>query len=163
MEENKKKFITQLVIFLIFSLIAPIIYITIRFDLVNTTKNISLWGLVIILLVIGVSAFLIKYYLDGVKTKYSFLKKFLTGFVKVIIPLGIALAITIFIYLKADEIMSQMATFIEAISVIIGCELIAIVINPLPKWAFDNNVEGLVQICDKIFHREESEEKKEGE
>lgn len=33
--------------------------------------------------------------------------------------------------------------------------MIAIVINPFPKWCFDNNVEGLVEIGDRIFHRGE--------
>jgi len=43
----------------------------------------------------------------------------------------------------------------EFLLVTIGCESVAIVVNPFPKWCFENNIEGLVEIGDRIFHRSE--------
>ena len=41
----------------------------------------------------------------------------------------------------------------EALYVIIPCEAIAIVINPFPKWCFDNNIDGIGEILDKVKNR----------
>lgn len=126
---NKKR----LICFLCFALVIPMIYLTIRFNLFTVTKTRSLWALIVVALFLGVAGVLIKYYLDGMKAKYSLLKQILEGFVKVILPLIIALACTIFIYLKAESILNNMTLFIEALCVIICCEAVAIVINPLPN------------------------------
>lgn len=41
----------------------------------------------------------------------------------------------------------------EALYVIIPCETVGIVLNPFPKWCFENNIEGLGEIFDKITKR----------
>lgn len=41
----------------------------------------------------------------------------------------------------------------EALYVIIPCEAVGIVLNPFPKWCFENNIEGLGEIFDKITKR----------
>ena len=46
----------------------------------------------------------------------------------------------------------------EALYVIIPCEFVAIIVNPLPKWCFENNVDGIVEIADKILSKKEDKE-----
>lgn len=89
---------------------------------------------------------LIKFYLDGMKTKYSWFKQVLEGVIKLILPL--TLVLLIFLWLGDNIKMVK-----EALYIIIPCELVAICVNPLPKWCFDNNVEGMGEIADKIFHK----------
>lgn len=154
-----KKFIGELTAFIVLSLVIPLTYLCIRFNLFTTRQSISIWGLIVVVFIIGIIALFINYYLSGMKTRHSLLKQILSGFVKLILPLGILLAISIWMYLKSDYIVANMKMFIEAIVVIMVCEIPAIIINPLPKWCFDNNVEGLAQITDKLLHK--NEDKKE--
>lgn len=110
----------------------------------------------IISVLIAVIITLIKYYISGLKTRYSRIKQVLEGFIKVIIPILILLGLVIWFKVEAEWILSQTNILIELLLVFLVSEGIAIVINPLPKWAFDNNVEGLSEIADKIFNKEES-------
>ena len=80
------------------------------------------------------------------KAKYSLFKQILQGIIKLIMPLTILLVT--FIWLGDNINIVK-----EALYIIIPCELVAIVINPLPKWAFDNNVEGISEIADKILSK----------
>lgn len=145
-----KKFVTQLCLFCLFSIIIPITYLTIRFNLFQVTSRlqIGLWGIIVIGILIGGLSVLVKYYLDGMKTKYSLLKQILQGLIKLILPLLLALVILVF--LKDNVIL-----VIESLVVIIPCEIVAIVINPFPKWCFDNNIDGIVAITDKILRKED--------
>ena len=152
------KFKVKLGVFFAFSMIIPIIYLTIRFKLISGTKTqLSIWFFIVLLIFFGVLAVFIKYYLDGMKTKYSFLKQLLEGFVKVIMPLGIVLIGFIFFKSKLEWITSNINKVIEAFVVLLLCETIAVIINPLPKWAFDNKVDGIVAITDKILKKEKTE------
>ena len=99
---------------------------------------------------LGVISVLIKFYLDGMKTKYSLAKQILQGIIKLILPLVLALSIVI--WLGDNVVMIK-----EALYIIIPCELVAIVVNPLPKWCFENNVEGISEIADKILNKNKEE------
>ena len=98
---------------------------------------------------------MIKYYLDGMKTKYSMVKQILIGVIRVLLPITAVLLFAIWFKGKAEWIVENMNVLIEVLGVILASETIAIIVNPLPKWAFNNNVEGLVEITDKILHKEE--------
>ena len=87
---------------------------------------------------------LISFYLEGMKTKYSIWKQIITGVSKLILPLLTLLVLLV--WLK-----DNIGLLIETLAVLIPCELIAIIINPLPKWCFYNNVEGIGEIADRIF------------
>lgn len=128
--------------------IAPIIYLIIRYRLfeVKTTVQLNLWQIVAILF-FGIVITTIGYYcVSALKTKYFWWKQIVVGVVKLIIPLSIALVITTWLSNNINILK-------EFLIVTIICESIAIVINPLPKWCFENNIEGLVEIGDKVFHR----------
>lgn len=57
-------------------------------------------------------------------------------------------------YFIVNWFAENMAILKEVLIVVMCCEAVAIVINPFPKWCFENNINGLVEIGDKIFHRE---------
>lgn len=145
--KNKKQFTILFCLFLLFSVGVPIAYLCIRFNLFkDKTLAISMGGILVFGILLAVLGVMIKYYLDGMKTKYSFLKKILQGTLKVILPLALLTFIMVYI---GDNI-----TFIkEALFIITPCEALAVIINPLPKWCFDNNIDGLAKISDKIFKR----------
>lgn len=140
----------RLALFLLFSTVAPITYMIIRFHLFQTTTKlqVGLAGIVVIGIMMGVISVLIKFYLEGMKCKYSLFKQILQGIIKLILPLILILVILIWFRDNIDMIR-------ESLYVIIPCELVAIVVNPLPKWCFDNNIEGLTEIADKIFKKGE--------
>ena len=135
----------------------PCAYITIRFNLFTSKNAISLWGIIIVCLIFLTISVLIKYYLAGMKTKWSYLKQLLEGFCKIILPIIVILIITIFLKMKLQWLCNNMNLFIEVLIVILASEIIAVVINPLSKWAFDNNVQGLIEITDKIIKKGEDE------
>lgn len=144
--EKKQNFLIRLFSFLFISIIAPSTYLIVRFNLFQCTSKlqIGLWGC-IVFLILGITIkVLITFYLEGMKTKYSIWKQIITGFSRLILPLLILLILLV--WLK-----DNIGLLIEALAVLIPCELIAIVINPLPKWCFDNNVEGIGEIADRIF------------
>ncbi len=155
---QKKELITRLILFLMFSLIAPITYISIRCKLFSTKTTISVWFIIVLGVVLAIVSLIIKYYLDGMKTKYSIFKQILEGFIKVILPITFVLISVVWFKSKMEWIVSNVNLMIEILSIILGCEVIAVIVNPLPKWAFENNVDGLVQITDKIFHKKEGDE-----
>ena len=153
--ENKKTFYTKLSLFIVFAFVVPVVYMSIRFNLFVSKSRLSLWGLLLIALVMIVFAVMIKFYLDGMKTKWSYGKQLIKGFVKVILPLLFILVLSLYIKNHLDEFIRDINLIIEAISVIAISETIAIAVNPLSKWAFENNVDGLVQITDRIMRREQ--------
>ena len=102
------------------------------------------------MVLVGVLSVIAYYCIASLKTKYFWWKQILVGTVKVILPLIAALFV-------ATWLADNMAIMKEVLIVIIVCEAVAIVVNPFPKWCFENNIEGLVEITDKVFHREVSE------
>ena len=155
---QKKELITRLILFLMFSLVAPITYISIRCKLFSTKTTISVWFIIVLGVVLAIVSLIIKYYLDGMKTKYSIFKQILEGVIKVILPITFVLISVVWFKSKMEWIVNNVNLMIEILSIILGCEVIAVIVNPLPKWAFENNVDGLVQITDKIFHKKEGDE-----
>jgi len=125
---------------------------TVRFHLFQTTTKlqVGLAGIAVIGIMLGVISVLIKFYLEGMKCKYSLFKQILQGILKLILPLTLLLVTLIWL---GDNV----AMIKESLYIIIPCELVAIVVNPLPKWCFENNVEGLSEIADKILHKEDKE------
>lgn len=145
---SKVKFGVRLALFITFALIIPFLYLTIRFNLWtsgsdNNSLKIGLWGVIALGVFMGTIIYLIHIYLSSLKTKYSYLKQVLEGFCKVIIPLVIGLALCV--WLK-----DNINLMIETLAILIVCEGVAIFINPLPKWCFDNNVEGLQEIVSSL-------------
>lgn len=147
---DKKEFWIRFAIFFSISFLAPCIYLIVRYNLFTTSDEASVkvgfWGVVVIGILLASVAVMIKFYLEGMKTKWSWAKQVIEGFVKLILPLCFVL----FVLIWLGENISLVK---EALYVIIPCEAVGICINPLPKWAFDNNVEGIGDIAESVFKR----------
>lgn len=152
-KQSKTLFIIRLIIFLVFAIIAPLVYLIVRFDLfkVESSLQIGLWGVIVLIIFLAVIKVLIKYYLDAMKTKYSYLKQLVNGVSKLIFPLILALVIIIWVKDNMDLVL-------EALYVIIPCEIVAIFVNPLPRWAFENNVDGLETFFNRVNEKKENTE-----
>ena len=126
----------------------------VRFHLFQTTTKlqVGLAGIVVIGIMMAVISVLIKFYLDGMKCKYSLFKQILQGIIKLILPLTLLLVILVWLGDNVNIIK-------ESLYIIIPCELVAIIVNPLPKWCFENNVEGISEIADKILNKNKEEDK----
>ena len=145
---NKQIFILRLCVFLIFAIVVPFCYITIKYDLFKPTTGVQFgfWGIFAFGLLCIVVASLIKYYLNAMKTKYSYLKQILKGTIQIVLPLTLVIIVCSYLRDNLDLVL-------EAIYVIMPCEIIAIAVNPLPKWCYDNNVDGIVEISEKVFRK----------
>jgi len=154
-EQNKKsqkaKFWVRFLSFVILSVVAPVVYIIIRFKpfsiATKTSVSIGFAGIIACIIVLVCSKLMMKFYLDGMKTKFSMTKQIIDGINKVVFPL-IIMFVVFFLF---ENYASQL---IEIVSILIPCEFLAIIVNPLPQWAFENNVDGLVEIVDKIIKKE---------
>ena len=124
---NKKVFIIRLVLFTIFSCIAPFLFIAFRYDLFRKVSDMSLsgWGLIAILIVFFFAKYVLKMLKLGLP--YSMFTQCITGILKVVLPLVILLWCV-------TAIRNSIDMFIQALGFTIACEIIAIPINPLPKW-----------------------------
>lgn len=145
---EKGKFWIKMSITAVFGILIPLLYLIIRHNLFQTQIKITLglWGLIAILFVALAITVLIKFYVSGLKTKWTLGKQIVEGFVKLIMPIAI--------FIVALNILKDYSNqLLEFCWVLIPCEIIAVIVNPLPKWAFDNNVEGLGEITDKVFSR----------
>ena len=153
-EETKTKkqlspravFALRFTAFILFAFVLPIGHLLGKYKPFNYTETLSVGfaGIVIIgILLVGLK-FLVEFYLNGVKTKYSLVKQIVSGFTKIILPMCIVAALVIVLAKYAEQVLSMCM-------VLIPCEMIAIIVNPLPKWAFENNVEGLANITEKIL------------
>lgn len=147
---SKKEFWIRLAIFLAVAFAVPMVYLIIRYNLfsVNVSSNrvIGFWGVVVIGILACSLMVLVKFYLEGMKCKWSWTKQILEGFIKLIVPLVVLLVV--FVWLGDNVVQIK-----EALYVTIPCEAVAVCVNPLPKWAFDNNVEGIGDIAESVFKR----------
>lgn len=148
------KFKIRLILFILFALVFPVAYFSIRFNLFNSKQVISLWGIIVLVIFLLTVSVMIKYYLDGMKTKYSYLKQVLQGVIKVVFPLLVLVLISVWFTNHLEWLETNMHIFTESCIVLLVTETIAMLVNPLPKWAFENNVDGLVQIANKITGKE---------
>lgn len=145
--------IWRLIVFLLFSIVVPATYLIYRFNLFSAENTISIGigGIIVFSILIGTIGVLIKYYLEGMKTKYSYFKQILQGLLKLIFPLAIVLLVIVFL-------QDNIGLIKEALFILIPSEFLAILFNPFPKWCFENNIEGISEIADKIFKKKKESE-----
>ena len=68
----------------------------------------------------------------------------LSGLIKVILPL-------ILVYLVVNAIEDSIRQFKQALFIVIGCEAIAIVVNPFPKYMHDKGIEHTENLMDTFI------------
>lgn len=135
---SKKEFWVRLSIYILFGGALPFAFLIWRFKLFSKVSKLSIggWG---IIAVIFISVFFIKL-IKAVRKglPFSLVSQILEGICKIIIPLLIG-AFCCY-YLK--DIMEEVFQFLW---VLIVCESIAIVVNPIPKWAHENKNDSLIE------------------
>lgn len=144
MEENKKTattwieehpktiFWTRLVFWVLFACVLPFLFIGYRFDLFQHISKIKIsgWGIFAIIIVAVFIFVLIRYVKLGFVGTYNFGVQCFNGFTKVILPL-------LLVALIVNAVKSEIEYFSQALNFVILSEIIAIPINPMPKWVND--------------------------
>ena len=135
-EENKKSkkvFIIRVILWSLFACVIPVVFIGWRYDIFSKASSFSLsgWGLIAVILIVAFVYVVIKYIRAGF-VEWSMLKQIINGVVKVIIPLGALMAVVI-------GIRNSLDVFIQALSIVLVCEVIAIPINPFPEWVWEKS------------------------
>lgn len=135
---SKKEFWIRLPIYILFGGALPFAFLIWRFKLFSKVSKLSIggWG---IIAVIFISVFFIKL-IKAVRKglPFSLVSQILEGVCKIIIPLLVG-AFCCY-YLK--DMMEEVFQFLW---VLIICESIAIVVNPIPKWAHENKNDSLIE------------------
>lgn len=133
----------------LFACILPVSFIVWRFDLFSKKPSIGGWGIVVIIIVAVFVLSLIKYVKAGMK--FSLVKQVINGVCKVIIPLLVAV-------LMLECLKNEIDLAIQVLTITITCECIAIPLNPLPQWAYDNRNEEIESIFDIMWSRKKKDE-----
>lgn len=159
--KKQKIFRARLGGFISVGFVAPITYLIARYHLFIPQKTeggvqvaVGLWGVICFAMVVALCGVLVYYYLEGMKFKYTPLKQIVSGLTKVIGPMLVFQLLLI-------TIRDNVGTFIETMWVFIGCEAAAIPINPLPQYAFENNIKGMSDVISKISRKSYNDIEKE--
>lgn len=141
MEENKEAtakrekaiFLARAAGFILFAAIMPFCFIAWRFGIFSNKENLSLsgWGIIGIVVVSIVLVYVLRQV--GKTVPHTMTGQCINGFLHVILPLGVLL-------LMLEGVKTRIQYFEQMIMVIILCEVIAIPINPFPKWIHDHMV-----------------------
>ena len=155
-EKEQKVFVARVIIWSLFSCVIPVLFIGFRYDLFRKASALQLsgWGLIAVIIIFVFLYVLIKYIRAGF-TEWSMLRQIVDGVVKVVLPLGAILAIAI-------SVKNNLDIFIQALSCVMICEVIALPINPFPEWVWKKSqgrFESAVDfIADRFYNK--SKEKK---
>ena len=141
----KKVFIARTILFCIFGCVLPFVFIAWRFEIFsNGGSHISLtgWGIIGIMIVF----FFVLYCLKILKNSipFSMTYQILSGTIKVILPL-------ILLLLLVNALDDSITQFKQALFVVIGCESVAIVVNPFPKYMHDKGIEKAENLMDMFI------------
>ena len=150
MEENEKKkmslkeYIIRLAIWAVVLLVPPLIYLEVNYGLFtnHTGYALSGWG------VVGVTfgAITLLYVLNQIKggfEKGSMLRQCVEGYIR-ILPM---LAVIVVIH-YAKTAMDKMEGFLVVVAL---CQIVAVPINPNPKWAEQNGTKTITDYLKAIF------------
>ena len=149
LEKNNTFFIVRAVLFGLL-LIAPAVYLFIKYRCYEFTSKLSLggWGiLALIIFAVGVYTFL-KYLIFG--GVWAYWKQVIQGILKVVLPLTI-LIVMVAISLSFRE---QLLWFL---GVALGCWFSAYLINPFPEWTYKKTLGETADVVDFAISRIHSE------
>lgn len=142
------KFWSRFTLWVLFALVLPLIYIFVRTNLFYTVNKVSIWLLIVILIVFLFVRQLWRYLKNGIP--YSMLLQVISGVVKIILPLLALYSVILIFRLKVDEIVTATKGIEQFLIILIPCQMIAIPINPMPQWVYENKENRLAQIIQKV-------------
>ena len=131
---NKKLFWIRLISYAVIGGGVPLFFLIWRFNLFSKVSKLSIggWGMVAILFIGIFFIKMMKAIRKGLP--FSFGTQILEGMFKVTIPLLIA---TVVIYVMRNSVEELFQFFF----VLLFCETIAMIVNPIPQWAHENKIE----------------------
>lgn len=142
--KEKKVFIARTILFTIFGCVLPFVFIAWRFDIFSSGGKVSLtgWGFIGIIIVF----FFVMYCLKILKNSipFSMTYQILNGLIKVILPL-------LLVYVVVNALEENLRQFKQCLFIVIGCESIAIVVNPFPKYMHDKGIEKTENLMDTFI------------
>jgi len=140
---DKKKFVIKLILWIIFSCVAPISFLIYRFDLFQQVSSIKIggWGLLVILILFVFLKVLINN-LDK-SLDYSFSKQVLNGIVKVTLPLGL-------ITLALFSIRNNIEEAFQFFAFLTISETIGTIISPFPKLIDNKEENNMIKLKDYV-------------
>lgn len=157
-KEEKKTFIARLIAYITIGLLLPcggIAGICVMDGVDFTSSSLGLWALLIIVVAGLFITSTLKWVYKGIK--FSLFKQVIGGVLRIILPLTLVL-------FGAMAIKENIETLIKILSVVIGCEAVAIAINPLPEWYYKTKGEEMESVVDmavdKFFTRKEQGDNK---
>ena len=154
-KKEKTKFVIRVILWGTFACIIPVCFIGWRYDLFKKAGTIQLsgWGIIAVIIAFTFLYAVVKYIRAGF-VEWTLTKQVINGVVKVVLPLGILLALCV-------SLRNNIEIFIQAVCCTLLSEAIAIPINPFPEWVwnktkgrFDNAVDF---IADKLYNKNKGE------
>lgn len=138
---SKKQLIIRLILFTLLACVLPFVFIAWRYQIFKVSKvSFTGWGLLGFIIVLVFTLYIARA-MNKIK-KWSMFKQCFLGALKILVPL-------IACYVFLTSIKTSIDLFLQVLIVVVICEAIAIPINPLPKWQFDNNIDLLDSIINK--------------
>lgn len=152
MEETEKKkmslkeYLIRLAIWIVVLLVPPIVYLEVNYGLFTNKEGLALsgWGVV----AVAFGAIMLIYVLNQIKDgfeKGSMLRQCVEGYIRLLPMLAV---IVIVHYAKAS--IGKLEGFLVVVAL---CQVIAVPINPNPKWAEQNGSKTITECLKTIFHK----------
>lgn len=131
-EHPKTVFWTRFVSWAMFACVLPFIFIVWRFKLFGKISSIQIggWGIIAIIIVAVFIFSIIRYIKLAFRGRYSLVGQILSGICKIILPLVVFMIIL-------TALKNSIDIMLQVLGCVVACEIIAIPLNPLPKWAHD--------------------------
>lgn len=152
-EKETRIFVVRIILWSLFSCVIPVLFIGFRYDLFRKASSLQLsgWGIIAVIIV-GVFLYVLTKYIRAGFGQWSFVKQIIDGVIKVVLPLGIVLAICV-------SIRNNLDAFIQSLSCVLISETIAIPINPFPEWVWEKSkgrFESMVDfVADRFYNKKE--------
>ena len=134
MKQEQRNFIIRLTLYIFFGFGIPGGFLVWRFKLFKQVSKLSIggWGIIFIFFALIFFWKLISSLRKGMN--FGFAKQCLNGICGTLFPLLMLIVV-------CSLLDNWMEELIEFLSVAFICQMIAIPINPIPKWRFENNIE----------------------
>lgn len=147
---SKKEFWIRFATFSVFACILPFVFIAWRYKIFRQIDKMSLtgWGIIGMIIVAVFVFYLLKMVKKGLP--YSMLTQIINGVAKVILPLAL-------LYAMLSSIKTNINMFLQCLLVVIMCEVIAIPVNPLPKWLHDEKTNNLAESLGALLKKEDKQ------
>lgn len=148
MEEKKmtkKEFWIRFGIWVTFAVVIPFVYLATAYGLFESKgTTLSGWGVFAIVFVTVMLLYIVKTARDGMP-KGTLFRQCIDGYM-LLIPIIVALVLV-------HNLKNTLESLERFLIVLVLCEAIAVPINPMQKWAYQNHVEQADGVLSKAFAR----------